>query len=1043
MSSYMKIILILLLTPIYASEWINIANNIPAGEEMEILSGNTDETVLRFRLDGFRLHHVNTAGVEGVTVKIDGGVPILESGAPDLEKLTASLIIPDIDRMAVEIVDTEYEDYTDLDVIPSKGNFTRNIDPADVPYVFGPAYGRDEFYPGKLAELGSPYIMRDFRGQTVTVFPLQYNPVTRVLRVYTSVTVRVYSTGTPGENPLNRSRSLTTMNREFKNIYFRHFDNYRNVMNLRYDVLDEEGSMLIIAYGDFMDAMQPLVEWKNMRGLRTEMIDVAEIGSNASSIYQFVEDYYNQNDLAYLLLVGDIAQMPSMMVGGSASDPSYGFLEGNDAYPEVMVGRFSAETISHVETQVERIINYERFPMEGADWYHKGAGIGSSQGAGQGDEGEADWQHEDNIRAKLLDYTYTEVDQIYDPGASASDVTIALNDGRSIINYTGHGSSTSWGTTGFSNSNINDLENDNMLPFIWSVACVNGEFHTGTCFAETWMRATNNGNPAGAIGAFMSTINQSWAPPMDGQDEFNDILVELYDNNIKRTYGGLAANGCMHMNDNYGTSGENETLYWTLFGDPSLTVRTDTPTALTVNHDEVMVLGTTECPVNVPGMSEGTAAISLNGELLGTALIDDSGNAVINLDEPVLSPAELTLVVTGYNSMTYEGSIMVIVPEGPYVLMENMEISSDSNGNGEVDFGETVNMTIYAENVGVDDAVNVNATVTASDPYVEILNPALSFGDIPAGDIVPSQNLLSFHISNETPDGYSVVFHIGFSDGNVSWDGSFSVTVNAYCVTGDVNVDWEINVVDIVRTVNIIINLGDPPSENELCAADVDEDGNINILDVIQIINFIMNQNGGLRASVESVDFYRHGDSFLIRSSGGVTGVEIHVSGTVNVNPDTGLQTSWNQRDDETVILFYSLSGNTLPAGDVALFEIDPQSDLEVLSVLVADGNGDEVDVNFLTTPESFRLDQNYPNPFNPSTEIGFALPQDTNIQVVVYDILGREIITLAEGIYSSGYHQITWNGRDSQGSAVPSGIYFYHLSGDGVNLNGKMILMK
>ena len=82
-------------------------------------------------------------------------------------------------------------------------------------------------------------------------------------------------------------------------------------------------------------------------------------------------------------------------------------------------------------------------------------------------------EHIDNIREDLLDYTYTIVDQIYDPTATSVMVTEAINDGRSIVNYCGHGSPTSWGTTGFNNNNVNTLTNDNMLPFICSVACNN------------------------------------------------------------------------------------------------------------------------------------------------------------------------------------------------------------------------------------------------------------------------------------------------------------------------------------------------------------------------------------------------------------------------------------------------------------------------------------------------------------------------------------------------------------------------------------------
>ncbi len=144
------------------------------------------------------------------------------------------------------------------------------------------------------------------------------------------------------------------------------------------------------------------------------------------------------------------------------------------------------------------------------------------------------------------------MDEIYDPTGTAAMVSAALNDGRSIINYCGHGSQTSWGTTGFSNANVNALINDNMLPFIFSVACVNGQFEGATCFAEAWMRATHNGNPTGAIGTYMSSINQSWNPPMCAEDACDDLLVQ----DQKHTFGGLCYNGSCQMMDEYaGTDG--------------------------------------------------------------------------------------------------------------------------------------------------------------------------------------------------------------------------------------------------------------------------------------------------------------------------------------------------------------------------------------------------------------------------------------------------------------------------------------------------------
>jgi MYXO-CTERM domain-containing protein len=179
-----------------------------------------------------------------------------------------------------------------------------------------------------------------------------------------------------------------------------------------------------------------------------------------------------------------------------------------------------------------------------------------------------DYEHIDRIRDDLLAYGYTLVDQVYDPGASASDVTSALEDGRGIVNYCGHGSMNSWGTTGYSNTNVSSLDNPGMLPLIHSVACNNGEFNHGTCFGEAWLRATSGGLPSGAVAAYMSSISQSWNPPMAAQDEVADLLVaEQY-----FTVGGLFFAGSAKMMEEYGWDGTSMFDTWHLFGDPSLRV---------------------------------------------------------------------------------------------------------------------------------------------------------------------------------------------------------------------------------------------------------------------------------------------------------------------------------------------------------------------------------------------------------------------------------------------------------------------------------------
>jgi hypothetical protein len=88
--------------------------------------------------------------------------------------------------------------------------------------------------------------------------------------------------------------------------------------------------------------------------------------------------------------------------------------------------------------------------------------------------------------------------------------------------------------------------------------------------------------------------------------------------------------------------------------------------------------------------------------------------------------------------------------------------------------------------------------------------------------------------------------------------------------------------------------------------------------------------------------------------------------------------------------------------------------------------------------PKEFRIEQNYPNPFNPETKICYQVPEAKQISIKVYDILGREVMTLVDGKQEAGYYEIKFNGKN-----LSSGIYIYRLIGENVNLVKKMMFLK
>lgn len=94
--------------------------------------------------------------------------------------------------------------------------------------------------------------------------------------------------------------------------------------------------------------------------------------------------------------------------------------------------------------------------------------------------------------------------------------------------------------------------------------------------------------------------------------------------------------------------------------------------------------------------------------------------------------------------------------------------------------------------------------------------------------------------------------------------------------------------------------------------------------------------------------------------------------------------------------------------------------------------------------PKDFELSQNFPNPFNPVTTIRYGLPKAAKVSLTIYDLLGREVVTLIDNENKPpGFHVVTWNGKDKQGNGVASGLYIYRIAADKFVQSRKMLIVK
>ena len=99
--------------------------------------------------------------------------------------------------------------------------------------------------------------------------------------------------------------------------------------------------------------------------------------------------------------------------------------------------------------------------------------------------------------------------------------------------------------------------------------------------------------------------------------------------------------------------------------------------------------------------------------------------------------------------------------------------------------------------------------------------------------------------------------------------------------------------------------------------------------------------------------------------------------------------------------------------------------------------------IEVVSLPCEYVLSQNYPNPFNPVTQIEYGIPKESHVRLSVFDILGKEVVTLVNGLEEPGYRSVRWNGMDKKGKVVGAGMYFYVIQAENFKKVKKMVLLK
>ena len=258
-------------------------------------------------------------------------------------------------------------------------------------------------------------------------------------------------------------------------------------------------------------------------------------------------------------------------------------------------------------------------------------------------------------------------------------------------------------------------------------------------------------------------------------------------------------------------------------------------------------------------------------------------------------------------------------------------------------------------------------------------------------------------------------------------------TAGPSCTAGDTNDDGNIDVLDIVSIVNHILGTVDL-DDTGLCAGDMQGDGNIDVLDIVAVVNIILGNRVADDATL--VKFIRTSNGLSMESNGYVGAFEMTLTHNKNFSLDLVSNTILEG------VSAYHTDGNTTRVVIVTPIDGDifeTNNEFSVSDVIVVNSN-DYINSEII---QSYVIASNYPNPFNPSTTISYELIGDTNVNISIYNIMGQEIASLVNDFQATGSYSVIWNGTNSSGIEMPSGVYIMKLDTDSQSISNKLSLLR
>ncbi len=808
-------LLIIAIQPVYAwDRYIPLSSNSATDAETKpqrtigkISSKDIDVT---YTFSGIYVSDQKIRETECQFLNIDGFSNVNEPGAPALPVHNEIVAVPKGASVFIKILDTETVDLDGFYIAPAREPARDTYGAKEPTYFFdSEIYENDTFFPENVVKITETGISRDTSLAYVQIRPIAFNPVTRKLRAYSRIQFRiVFEGGKDGFLPIahNNSKHYTDLLKRnvLNSVTIPDGINSLNGMD-RDEVVAMESEIgknyIIITHSAYIDQSNQLADWKRQMGYRVEVVSQSSWTAEEvkTAIHSRYAAWTPKPD--YFVIIGDHTG-PYAVPGEIHNEPDanepfatdlyYACMDGTSDYvPDMAHGRIPVSSITEAETVINKIIDYEKTPVEDSSFYDNILNCAQYQDEDDGvSDGYADrrfchtseeirdyLQNNYGYTSQRIYYTDTTFDLTqlrynnggfsdgqllpaalrstqFNWGGNDSDITAALDEGKLMVFHRDHGyvGGSGWAHPYYTTATMSNMANGNLLPVIFSINCHTGEFQLEACFAEKFLRMANKGAVGVVAAAYYSysgyndalaegMVDAIWSDPglcPDFGSYGNGNTYTIGAGNDIYTMGDVVNQGLYAMIQNIGDNKYTHELFH-YFGDPAMKIWTDDPNNSPISATHAATIDCAGTSFVLSGSTPNAIATLIqDNRLIAKTTLDVSGSGTLNYQ--ITAAGDAVLTVSMHNCKPYVADLTLVgncafPPDvRTHPSSDISDISATLNGEIIDDFGQNISESgfVYSS--------TSNPMLNAQDVMDVQTNPLVQSGpfDIAISGLSPS-----------------------------------------------------------------------------------------------------------------------------------------------------------------------------------------------------------------------------------------------------------------------------------------------------------------